>query len=128
MYNELLDFLKVHDVEYKENTPLAIISPIKIGGNAAFVVFVDSERNLIVLVDFLVKSKIKYKILGRMSNVLPSDEKYDGVVIRTDRLASSSIVGESLTASCGVGLPYIASTLLNCGLSGFEGLFHLIIH
>ncbi len=122
MYNELLNFLKVHDVEYKENTPLATISPIKIGGDAAFVVFADSEHKLVALVDFLVKLKIRYKILGRMSNVLPLDEKYDGVVIRTDRLASYTIVGESLTVSCGAGLPYVASILMNCGLSGFEGL------
>lgn len=122
MQRDLLDFLKMHDVEYKENLILADISPVKIGGEAEIVAYPDSLDKLINLVRFLWKTKIRYKIVGRMSNLLPPDEKYEGIVIRSDRINRFELRGNILTAECGVGLVRISSFLCKAGLSGFEGL------
>lgn len=122
MKKELFRFFKMNDVENKADLSLASISPISIGAEAAAVTYPDSEEKLALLVGFLDKSKIKYKISGRMSNLLPPDKKYDGAVIRTDRLNNYSINSCILTVCCGMTLPHIARILQNAGLSGFEGL------
>ncbi len=122
MNRELLDFLKMNDVKYIENLPLACISPIKIGAEATIVAYPNSENKLVNLVGFLENNKIRYKIIGRMSNVLPPDEKYNGVIVKTDRITSCGISGRILECSLGAGIPFVANLLCKAGLSGFEGL------
>ena len=122
MNRETLDFLKMNDVEYKVGFCLAEISPIKIGPEAFAVAYPNRYSKLINLVKFLNDNKIKYKILGRMSNVLFIDSFYDGIVIRTDRLNDLSIEHNAVSASCGISLPYLCNILCKAGLSGFEGL------
>lgn len=122
MQGEILDFLKKHDVKYKENINLSVISPVRIGGEAKIVAYPDEESKLCELVSFFRKLKIKHKVAGRMSNLLPPDENYDGILIRTDLLNNCSVSGNLLVASSGAGLPYCASLLCQHGLSGFEGL------
>ena len=122
MEKKLIDFLKMNDVEYKENICLSSISPIKIGGCAWIVAYPNSEEKLIRLACFLENEKIKYKILGRMSNVLPPDESYEGVIIRTDKFCDLKVDGSSITASAGAPLAYIAGIACKNGLSGLEEL------
>ncbi len=122
MPRDLTDFLKAHDVEYKESLSLAQISPIKIGAEADCVAYPDSIDKLVNLVRFLWKNKIKHIILGRMSNILPSDKKYNGVVIRTDNIRRFYLFGNILTAECGTALGEISRFLCKAGFGGFEGL------
>lgn len=122
MKREISDFFKVNDVKYKENYNLSAISPVRIGAKTQFLVYPDSEEKLIIVVRFLRNNKIKHKILGRMSNVLPPDETYEGVIVRTDLLSQISCKGTSVDVSCGVSLPHIAKLTADAGLSGFEEL------
>lgn len=122
MHREILNFLKMNDVEYKEGFCLAEISPIKIGPKAFAVAYPKSFDELILLANFLNDYQIKYKILGRMSNVLFLDDFYDGIVIRTDRLNNFSVNQKELDASCGTSLPCLCNILCKAGLSGLEGL------
>ena len=58
MQKEICEFLKEHDVEYKENYPLYEISSVKIGSKADFVSYPNTEEKIIELVKFLRKNKI----------------------------------------------------------------------
>lgn len=120
MQKEICEFLKEHDVEYKENYPLSEISSVKIGSKADFVSYPNTEEKIIELVKFLRKNKISYKIVGRMSNVLPSDKKYEGVILSTDKLKSYKIEDNYVRVSSGVSLPFLSKTTAEHGLSGFE--------
>lgn len=122
MIREMLEFLKANDVEYKENFILAGLSPIKIGGGASLVCFPDNIRKLICLVDFLESIKNRYKIVGRMSNVLFPDTKYEGVVVRTDKIRQLEVGDNIISAYCGVALPHLAAFCSRAGLSGLEAL------
>ena len=122
MFYEVLDFLKMNDVNYKENVKLADISPIKIGAVAKTVLYPDSEKKLILVLRFLRKAKIPYKILGRMSNVLPPDNEYTRVVIRTDLISDYSVSDGLLFAGCGATLPSLAFKMADLGYSGLEEL------
>lgn len=122
MNREILDFLKMNDVEYKERLRLDGISPIRIGGEASVVAYPDSVEKLTRFSDFLKNTEIKHKIVGRMSNILFPDEKFDGIIIRTDRLSQYRIDRNILTVFCGASLPLISCALCKAGLSGFEQL------
>ena len=122
MREELLGFLKMHDVKYKERTRLADISPIRIGGLTEAVIYPDTPGKLISLIELLENNKFHYKILGRMSNVLPSDKKSDLIIVRTDLMRGIRFDGRLVVAECGVSIPNLANFLLSNGLSGMEGI------
>lgn len=122
MIREVLDFLKMNDVEYKDKTKLSAISPARIGGIAEIIAYPKDTDSFVELLFFLKNNKIKYKIVGRMSNILFSDSGFDGVVIRTDKLCQYRIASEELWVECGAALPRMAGILCLSGFSGFEGI------
>ena len=122
MVDEIFDFLKMNDVKYKKDVKLSEISTVKIGGKAKVVSYPDSSDKLILLLKFLKKSEINYKILGRISNTLPSDDGYQGVIIKTDLLRSVNCKDCYIEADAGVSLAVLSRCALREGLSGFEEL------
>lgn len=122
MVDFVLGFLKINDVKYEENRLLRDFSPVKIGGIARLIVYPENEWALIDTVRFLENKNIQYKILGRMSNVLPPDDEYTDVLIKTDKMSSLNVNSNKIYASAGVCLPYIAAKSVGLELSGIEEL------
>ena len=122
MTEEILGFLQNNVVEYKRLTNLSRISTVRIGGIADMVVYPNSTDMLAKLVKKLNDSKIPYKILGRMSNVLMAKDYYQEVIIRTDRIDAFNVNDNNLTVSTGISLSRLAKIALNCSLSGLEAL------
>ena len=118
----LKDFLKINDVKFKEDFLLKNISPIKIGGLASLVVYPQSEDVFVSLVQFLQKIKIRYKIIGRMSNILPRDESFSKVIIKTDLMRDVFINEEYIICSAGVSLSLLSKYAMSAELSGLEEL------
>ncbi len=119
---DVIDFLKMNDVKYVENVSLCRYSSIKIGGDCDLVAFPSSKSQLVPLAHFLGKNKIRYKILGRMSNVLPPDEDYHSVVIKTDLIRGIIKTGNLLSVNIGETLPVLSNALIELKLSGMEEL------
>lgn len=122
MTEEILGFLKANDVKYTRDEYLSRLSTVKIGGMADFVAYPDSEDKLIRLVEFLEEEKIEYKILGRMSNVLPADARYRGVIVRTDLMRRVDFQDNIIVAEAGISLPRLSSLCQDMSLSGLEEL------
>ena len=122
MVEFLIGFLKMNDVEYAENRLLRDFSSVGIGGTVRIIAFPKTEKQFYETISFLVKSKIAYKILGRMSNVLPPDDVFSCVIIKTDKMSDISINGNKLVAWAGAPLPYLAYKATGEGLSGLEEL------
>lgn len=122
MTEEILGFLQNNVVEYKRLTNLSRISTVRIGGIADMVVYPNSTDMLAKLVKKLNDSKIPYKILGRMSNVLMTKDYYQEVIIRTDGIDAFNVNDNNLTVSTGISLSRLAKIALNCSLSGLEAL------
>ena len=57
-----------------------------------------------------------------MTNVLPSDEGFLGIIIKTDRMNALTHSKNKMTAFAGVSLPQIATRAAALGLSGAEEL------
>ena len=121
MTEEILGFLKANDVKYTRDEYLSWLSTVRIGGMADIVAYPDSEDKLIRLVEFL-EEKIEYKVLGRMSNVLPSDDRYRGVIVRTDLMSHVDFQGNIITVEAGISLPRLSSLCQDMSLSGLEEL------
>lgn len=70
----------------KENlltdVPMSHYTTFRVGGNAAYFVNVKSEDILIKLIRMLQEEGMGYYLLGNGSNLLVSDQGYDGVMIR----------------------------------------------
>ena len=75
-YHRLKEFGRV-----KTNELLAKHVTIKIGGPARFFVSVNKIEQLVKLLHFLKNEEINYLILGGGSNLLISDEGFDGLII-----------------------------------------------
>ncbi len=125
MNEPLLDFkifLKIREVEIKEKVPFAELSFIKLGGICNLLVYPSSVRELIDIIKKAKELKIRYKILGRMSNILPPDGACNTVIIKTDRMKRISEGDGLVYAECGVSLPSLAAYFRRRGFSAFEEL------
>ncbi len=117
------EFLKKHDVEYVESFDISSVSSIGIGGKACLAVMPNDADKLIKVLDFIISNRIKYKIVGQMSNILPSDALYDGVLVLTRKMQGYSVAENVLTVNCGAKLSSVLSRIAKINLGGMEELF-----
>ena len=122
MLEYVKEYLKINDVEYKVNKKIKEFSPILIGGEAEIVILPKNKHDFINAVAFLENVGCRYKIVGNMSNILPCDERYNGVIVKTDNLSEFTVKGNCISALSGVKLPYLSHVSASAGLSGMEGL------
>ncbi|MCF6276385.1 MAG: UDP-N-acetylmuramate dehydrogenase [Candidatus Magasanikbacteria bacterium] len=113
-YNELKNFGKV-----RANEPMSKHTTYKIGGSTKYFVEVGKMQNFVDLLKFLEGSGKDYFILGGGSNILVSDEGYDGVVVKV-KVCEINVDGNLLTASAGCATVDVARKSMEVGLTGFE--------
>jgi len=121
--NRVFDYFKEHDVEHKRNLKISEISSIKIGGAAAAVAYPGDERELIRLLDFLTSINFPYKVIGKMTNILASDEGYPGVLISTQFLSMLEAAGEVVLAGSGLSVNSLLLSSAKMNLGGLEELY-----
>ena len=79
-----------------ENIDLKKYTTYKIGGIAKLLVIPDNVDCLIKLLKYIETNKIKHKILGFGSNLVFSDEVYDGILIKLDEFNDLEINGTTV--------------------------------
>lgn len=92
------------------------------GGEASFYVTPFNTDALIETVDAAEKCGLYYTVIGNATNLIFSDEGFDGAVISTKRLSAVAVDGRLLHAECGSSLPALSATALSRSLTGLEGL------
>ena len=92
----------------------------KIGGTARVMVFPKNTESLVVLINKLKALKIKYMVLGNGSNVLFSDDIYDGVIIKLDELKQIEFKQDRVVVGAGASLMKVAYQSFRRGLTGLE--------
>lgn len=92
----------------------------KVGGNAMCVAVPDTVEKAATLIKFLNKNNIKHYFLGNGSNVIFSDEGFDGVIIKTSSLTDVEINGNTVISGAGVLMTVLAKKLQENSLSGLE--------
>jgi UDP-N-acetylmuramate dehydrogenase len=128
----------------QKNIPLAKYTTFKIGGRAKYFFTAKTKEDLIKAVAMAKKLKLPFFILGRGSNLLVSDEGYEGLIIKFEipnskiqiksktefpfmetkvkkRIKPSSpIQNPKIYVEAGAMLGELANATANAGLSGLE--------
>lgn len=116
----LKDFLNENKYKYKENFDLSKYCTYKAGGIAAFIVYPKDTSHLINLIKYLRKQNITYDLIGNGSNVLYSDNFYDGVLINLKSFNSLLIQDNMIKVGAGYSLISLSQKALLNSLTGLE--------
>lgn len=106
-----------------ENEPLAKHATLRVGGPARILVQPNDRFAIIESIELAKKLGMKFKILGKGSNLLFSDDVFEGVIIKTDKGLNYTIVDDTrITVGAGVSDVKLARNMAKLGLSGLEFL------
>ena len=108
-------------IPFCEGEPLSSHSTFRIGGSARLFCSPTNLSQLVYILECCKKEKIKRYILGNGSNVLFSDEGFEGVVIHIGKaLGAMSVKDNTITAGAGAMLSSLSRFAMEQGLSGLE--------
>lgn len=116
----LLDCLRALGIDVKEHCPLAPHSSFRVGGEARAAVFPSSREALLQTLDAARQSAVRYAVFGNASNVVFSDEGFDGLVIFTGNCKRVICRERIIEADCGAMLSRVALTAREHALCGAE--------
>lgn len=114
-------FCKENRIPYKKYEPMAKYTTLRIGGKALFVLFPD-EDTIVKLIEIIKNESLAFYVIGGGSNLLISDNGFEGVIISTKRMNRINLEGFKIRVSAGVMLQRVLAFALKRNLSGMEGL------
>ncbi|MCD6149949.1 UDP-N-acetylmuramate dehydrogenase [bacterium] len=106
-------------INVQKNVPLAPYATFKIGGPAKFFTEVKNEKELIKALAYAEKNGLECFVLAGGSNVLISDNGFNGLVIKI-RDTRYAIRDTRVECGAGILLSEIVSKTAKAGLSGLE--------
>ena len=112
---------KIEDENISTGVPLSRFSTYRVGGPAALLIKVEDTSVFSPLVKALKKFHLPILLIGNGSNVLISDDGFEGAVLKLgESFETIEIEGELVKAGAAVKLPVLARETVKFGLSGFE--------
>ncbi len=104
---------------FEENFPLHTITTVQTGGNARGFIWAKTQAELINAVEFLKTNSIRFLVVGGLSNLLFSDQGFNGVIIKNQ---ASGIKYENAVVSAQSGTPLqeLVDFTIDKGLSGMQ--------
>ena len=123
LFNVVMSLSGALDTDVSEHEKLARHTSYRIGGPAALFVTCHSYHALRHTVEELEREQVPWVILGRGSNILVSDEGYDGAVVTLGREFARTVLAEdgcTITVGAGTVLARLVQDAYARGLSGLE--------
>ena len=103
--------------------PLKKHTTFRVGGPAKIFALPENAGEIISLVDYAKTEGIPFFVMGNGSNLLVSDNGYDGLIIKIgDNQSSITVEDEHINAEAGAKLSKISAEAIRASLSGFEHL------
>jgi len=102
------------------DVPLGPLTTYKLGGPARYVATVEDEGALERIARHLAREPIEVVVFGRGSNLLVSDEGFDGLVVRLGAGFSWVRIGETISTGSATPLPLLAKASAKAGRRGLE--------
>ena len=121
-YELILSKMKKYSVETCLDRAFSELTTLGCGGKIKITIYPDSARKLVKATRLLDRLKVTYCLLGKGSNVLASDDDFDGVVIVTTKMKAFRIYGKKVCALAGVSTVTLGGELKKRGLTGGEFL------
>lgn len=109
---------KIGDVIVDAN--LSKYTTYKVGGIAKVLVYPKDIDKLIELMKIIKENDLKHFILGNGSNVLFSDNVYDGIIIKLDNFNKLEFDSNKVLVGAGYNLIKLSNEAVKRGLSGLE--------
>lgn len=107
----------------EENVPLSELTSFRVGGPAKLFLRPKSYDAIAAAVRFAERMKMPVAFLGKGTNILASDNGFDGLVIRFDTPMHEPIYhGTNVIACCGTSMTQLARETVRRGLKGMECL------
>lgn len=105
-----------------ENEPLKEHTTFRIGGPARYYLVPECEAEIQQALDFAKEKNLPFYVVGKGSNILFSDDGYEGVIIEIGKGLEQVVIREdgTVTAQAGIALGAFASKLSIAGVTGFE--------
>lgn len=119
--NNTEKILENSGVSYQKDVSLKEFTTTKVGGPAKYLVIVEKEDDLEKVFGVVKNNKINYLIIGGGSNMLVSDEGFDGVVI-LNRVTGIKLKDEKIYVKSGTFLSQLVIFSVKAGLAGIEEL------
>ncbi len=110
------------DVVFCRDVPLSSVSTIKIGGNCRMLAYPKNENALISLLSYLDKRHKAYRVIGCLSNTLPTDDEYKTVLISTKKMRSVRFSEDRVTVAAGARPLSVAKEGIRIGVLALSGL------
>lgn len=94
--NNIKKFIQINNLgKYKENVSFKTMTTLRLGGTARFVYYPNSVSSLQRLYNYIIQNNLKYLVIGCGSNLLCSDDDFDGVVIKLNSLIMRCFITDS---------------------------------
>lgn len=104
-----------------ENEPLSKHTTFRVGGPARILVIPNSKDSLVETIRLVHQYDIPFKVIGRGSNLLPSDQVFEGIIIKCDKGLDHIEINETLvTVGAGVSTILLANKMAKSELGGLE--------
>ena len=120
MQDAIKEIISLHLGKVLINEKISNYTTYKVGGKVRAVCFPKGEEELVTLVKLLKERKVKYFVLGNGSNVLFSDNLYDGVIIKLDNFNKINIQDNIIEVGAGYPLVKLSNDAMRNSLVGLE--------
>ena len=122
VWDEFTSKMKKNRIEYRTDLGFDRLTTLGVGGKIKTAVFPESMRQLIAVLRVARRLGVKTVVIGRGSNMLASDDPFDGLVVITTHVKKFCVRGTRAKAQCGVSSAALGNALASKGLSGGEFL------
>lgn len=101
--------------------PMALHTTFRVGGPAECFIEIETTEQLRKIQKFLYQVEYPFTIVGNGSNLLVSDNGYQGIVLQLGRKMSDiEIQGNRIRAQAGASMAQVAAAAQKSGLTGLE--------
>jgi UDP-N-acetylmuramate dehydrogenase len=106
-------------IEIKKNISLALYTTFRIGGPARFFVEAKNEEELIEALRYAKENNLEFFILAGGSNVLISDDGFNGLVVKLNN-RKSTVDRNTIKADAGISIAKLIKISTENNLAGLE--------
>lgn len=120
--NDIIQKIKEENIcKIDEDVSLSKLTTYRVGGKASCIAYPKDINALVNLLKLLKSNGVKYKLLGNGSNLLFSDNDYQGVLIKLSEFNNIEFISKN-KLRVGAGYSLIKLSLLTAkkGLTGLE--------
>lgn len=108
--------------KFQKDIPLSVHATLRIGGPARYFFIAQNKEDLISALKWAKQNRLKYLVLGNGSNLLFSDEGFNGLVIKNQTTEIQyQPEGDNLKVFCESGVLF-SKIILETSSRGFSGL------